>query len=77
MNSQTVVMCVVAFILGMLLAHMLKSVCGCKTVKGRADLWAHLDHSDKNPDAPNLDLHGMAGSKIRFRSRFRRSSQIY
>ena len=34
MNSETVVMCVVALILGMLLAHMLKSVCGCKVVEG-------------------------------------------
>ena len=33
MNSETVVMCVVALILGMLLAHMLKSVCGCKVVE--------------------------------------------
>ena len=32
MNSETVVYCVVALILGMLLANMLKSVCGCKTV---------------------------------------------
>ena len=32
MNSETVVMCVVALILGMLLAHMLKSVCGCGDV---------------------------------------------
>ena len=34
MNSQTVVMCVVALILGMLLANMLKNVCGCKVVEG-------------------------------------------
>ena len=34
MNSQTIVMCVVALLLGMLLAHMLKDVCGCKTVEG-------------------------------------------
>ena len=34
MNSQTIVMCVVALILGMLLANMLKSVCGCKVVEG-------------------------------------------
>ena len=34
MNSQTIVICVVALILGMLLAHMLKSVCGCKVVEG-------------------------------------------
>ncbi len=35
MNSQTIVMCVVALLLGMLLANMLKSVCGCKTVEGQ------------------------------------------
>ena len=35
MNSETIVMCVVALILGMLLAHMLKNVCGCKVVEGR------------------------------------------
>ena len=34
MNSQTIVMCVVSFLIGMLLAHMLKSVCGCKVVEG-------------------------------------------
>ena len=36
MNSQTIVMCVVLFLLGMLLANMLKSVCGCKVVEGQA-----------------------------------------
>ena len=35
MNSQTIVMCVVALLLGMLLANMLKSVCGCKVVEGQ------------------------------------------
>lgn len=35
MNSQTIVMCVVALILGMLLANMLKNVCGCKVVEGQ------------------------------------------
>ena len=35
MNPETVVMCVVALILGMLLSHMLKDVCGCnKVVEG-------------------------------------------
>ena len=34
MNSETIVYCVVALILGMLLANMLKNVCGCKTVEG-------------------------------------------
>ena len=32
MNSETIVMCVVALLLGMLLANMIKSVCGCKTI---------------------------------------------
>jgi len=32
MKTETIVMCVVALILGMLMANMLKSVCGCKSV---------------------------------------------
>jgi len=32
MNTETIVMCVVALILGMLMANMLKNVCGCKSV---------------------------------------------
>lgn len=32
MNSETIVMCVVALILGMLLANMLKNICGCKNI---------------------------------------------
>jgi len=35
MNSETIVMCVVALILGMLMFHMLKGVCGCKVVEGQ------------------------------------------
>ena len=34
MKTETVVYCVVALLLGMLLANMLKNVCGCKTVEG-------------------------------------------
>ncbi len=37
MNSETIVMCVVALILGMLMANMLKSVCGCKVVEGQGN----------------------------------------
>ena len=36
MDSQTILMCVVALVLGMLLANMLKSVCGCKVVEGQS-----------------------------------------
>ena len=35
MKTETIVMCVVALLLGMLLANMLKSVCGCKVVEGQ------------------------------------------
>ena len=34
MNSEQILMYVVALILGMLLANMLKGVCGCKVVEG-------------------------------------------
>jgi hypothetical protein len=37
MNSETIVYCVVALILGMLMAHLLKGVCGCKVVEGNVD----------------------------------------
>lgn len=52
MNSQTIVYCVVALLLGMLMANMLKSVCGCNKVveamsKGRKP--CH-DHTDCGPD---------------------------
>ena len=33
MKTETIVMCVVALLLGMLLANMLKSVCGCRKKK--------------------------------------------
>jgi len=51
MNSETIVMCVVALILGMLLAHMLKSVCGCKVVEGGS--WHHLTRN-----LPPSDFYG-------------------
>ena len=34
MKTEQIVMCVVALLLGMLLFHMLKGVCGCKVVEG-------------------------------------------
>ena len=37
MDTKTIVMCVVALLLGMLLFRMLKDVCGCKTVEGNGD----------------------------------------
>ena len=46
MNSQTIVMCVVSLILGMLLAHMLKDVCGCKNVVEGSLAALDLGHCD-------------------------------
>jgi hypothetical protein len=34
MGTDQIMYCIVALILGMLLANMLKSVCGCKVVEG-------------------------------------------
>jgi len=35
MKTETIVMCVVALLIGMLLANMLKNVCGCKLTEGQ------------------------------------------
>ena len=35
MKTETIVCCVVALLLGMLLANMLKNVCGCKVFEGQ------------------------------------------
>lgn len=44
MNNQTIVCCVVALLLGMLLANMLKNVCGCKVVEGQCSgVWGNRD----------------------------------
>jgi hypothetical protein len=40
MGTEQIMYCVVALILGMLLANMLKNVCGCKVVEGQ-------NHSDR------------------------------
>ena len=37
MKTETIGMCVVALLLGMLLANMLKDVCGCNVVEGNKD----------------------------------------
>ena len=52
MNSETIVMCVVALILGMLLSHMLKDVCGCKTVEayhGQESYMTHILNQAQTP----------------------------
>uniref|UniRef100_A0A6C0C6A8 Uncharacterized protein n=1 Tax=viral metagenome TaxID=1070528 RepID=A0A6C0C6A8_9ZZZZ len=49
MNHQTILCCVVALILGMLLANMLKNVCGCKLVEGQSSWRTNI------PDHPYFD----------------------
>ena len=48
MEIKTIVMCVVALILGMLLANMLKSVCGCKNII-EGQRWHHGQHGQPRP----------------------------
>lgn len=43
MKTDTIVMCVVALLLGMLLANMLKDVCGCKVVEGQSPQSRHME----------------------------------
>ena len=69
MNTETIVYCVVALILGMLMANMLKNVCGCKTVEGQLAVsccknikdeaechaaWPHCDWTGDVCQRPNL-----------------------
>ena len=56
MNSQTIVMCVVAFLIGMLLVHMLKNVCGCnKVVEGGT----FTNYCERNGCAPGRVEEGL------------------
>ena len=55
MNTQTIFMCVVALLIGMLVANMLQNVCGCKKVEGfSAQLGDRTDPS-VNPDMGIID----------------------
>tara|TARA_B100000900_G_scaffold413093_1_gene436272 strand:+ start:1068 stop:1376 length:309 start_codon:yes stop_codon:yes gene_type:complete len=57
MNNQTIVCCVVALLLGMLLANMLKNVCGCKLVEGlNNNNNANSGLNNNNNDDPGLGL---------------------
>ena len=51
MNNQTIMCCVVSLLLGMLLFHMLKGVCGCKLVEGQSECnhtsWSAQDSVDE------------------------------
>jgi len=56
MKTDQIVMCVVALLLGMLLANMLKNVCGCKVVEGQGNspppAYAPVGDPSVTPGAP-------------------------
>ena len=41
MNSKTIIYCLFAVILGMLLFYVLNNVCGCKVIEGQTDIQIH------------------------------------
>ena len=66
MKTETIVYCVLGLLLGMLLANMLKSVCGCKTVEGQilTSLSESLGTLPVNaPISPNYGFGG-GGSNV-------------
>lgn len=58
MKTETIGMCVVALLLGMLLANMLKDVCGCNVVEGNKNnkcvlaAWSDLTQEQINKHCP-------------------------
>ena len=48
MNNEQILMCVVALVLGMLLANMLKNVCGCKVVEGYDTCYSDTCHNTRD-----------------------------
>ena len=58
MNSETIVYLVVALLLGMLLANMLKNVCGCKNiVEGQV---RRGTHGQRIPSPRPVTIYGHA-----------------
>ena len=66
MNNQTIVCCVVALLLGMLLANMLTNVCGCKLTEGQNPLNnnANSDLNINNNANPDLNINNNANSDL-------------
>jgi len=55
MNTEQIMCCVVALILGMLMANMFKSVCGCKVVEGAG---LHVGGDTTCEGGANCDIGG-------------------
>ena len=73
MKTDQIVMCVVALLLGMLLANMLQNVCGCKVVEGlegeegegrcQPENWGCGENAGAGPDLPTTPnwCYGVTG----------------
>ena len=60
MGTDQIMYCIIALILGMLLANMLKNVCGCKTViEGRTDPNGDWDPSERLSNHEFLNQFGL------------------
>ena len=56
MGTDQIMYCIVALLLGMLLANMLKNVCGCKNVAGYEGRYSHNSCClTKDPNLPASD----------------------
>ena len=71
MGTDQIMYCVVALILGMLLANMLKNVCGCKTVVEGGNLggmfdWVGTDVGERcwNPDTKTVINDGCSWDQV-------------
>jgi len=53
MGTDQIMCCIVALILGMLMANMLKNVCGCKTVEGQPRILSEGGTQCEGPANPN------------------------
>ena len=64
METKTIVMCVVALLLGILMADMLQNVCGCKDIvegQGSSAARTHPDPSPSPSPAPSTDQDTVCG----------------
>ena len=66
MKTETIVCCVVALLLGMLLANMLKNVCGCKLTEGQNQTFTYNSDNENVhiPVLPSTDRN-QCGQYIR------------
>jgi len=55
MGTDQIMYCIVALILGMLLANMLKNVCGCKVVEGKTAIDLVCDRRSSTTSTTTVD----------------------